>query len=152
MFFNIFQKLFSKHIHFVFPPTKAEIKTNVPLSKKTWMGVGGNAEFYFEPQDEKDLCNFIKNKPEIPILILGGGSNVIVRDGGVPGVTIHLGKSFANISIDGDHIICGAGLLSMDLSRFAQKNGLSGFEFLCGIPGTVGGALQIGRASCRERV
>ena len=85
MFFNLFQKLFSKHIHFVFPPTKAEIKTNVPLSKKTWMGVGGNAEFYFEPLDEKDLCNFIKNKPEIPMLILGGGSNIIVRDGGVPG-------------------------------------------------------------------
>ena len=143
MFFNIFQKLFSKHIHFVFPPTKAEIKTNVPLSKKTWMGVGGNAEFYFEPADEKDLCNFIKNKPEIPMLILGGGANIMVRDGGVPGVTIHLGKPFANITLDGDKIICGAGLLSMDLSRFAQKNGLSGFEFLCGIPGTVGGALRM---------
>lgn len=143
MLFNIFKKLLSKHVHFVFPPTKAEIKTNVSLAKKTWMGVGGNAEFYFEPADEKDLCNFIKNKPEIPMLILGGGSNIIVRDGGVPGITIHLGKPFANIEINGDNIICGAGLLNMDLARFAQKNGLSGFEFLSGIPGTVGGALRM---------
>ena len=143
MFFDILKKLFSKRIHFVFPPTKVEIKTNVSLSKKTWMGVGGNAEFYFEPADEKDLCNFIRNKPQIPMLILGGGSNIIVRDGGVPGITIHLGKPFANVVQDRDKIICGAGLLSVDLARFAQKVGLSGFEFLCGIPGTVGGALRM---------
>ena len=105
MFFDILKKLFSKRIHFVFPPTKAEIKTNVSLAKKTWMGVGGNAEFYFEPADEKDLCNFIKNKPQIPMLILGGGSNIIVRDGGVPGITIHLGKPFANVTQKEDKII-----------------------------------------------
>lgn len=128
---------------FSFPKTKGEIRQNVPLAKKTWMGVGGNASYYFEPEDEEDLAHLIKYCPQIPILIFGGGSNIIVRDGGVPGLTIHLGKPFTNVKRDGDDIVCGAGLLSVDLSRFAQKNGLSGFEFLCGIPGTVGGALRM---------
>ncbi len=140
---NIFKKLPWSHARFVFPKTKAEIRTNVSLAKKTWMGVGGNAEFYFEPADEKDLANFIKNRPEIPMLILGGGSNIIVRDGGVPGITIHLGKPFAKVERKDDTLVCGAGLLTIDLARFAQKTGLSGFEFLCGIPGTVGGALRM---------
>ena len=143
MLFNLLKKIFSRRLHFVFPATKAEIRTNVSLAKKTWMGVGGNAEFYFEPADEKDLCNFIKDKPAIPILVLGGGSNIIVRDGGVPGITIHLGKPFASVAQQGNEIICGAGLLSVDLARFAQKCGLTGFEFLSGIPGTVGGALRM---------
>ena len=67
MLFDLLKKIFSRRLHFVFPATKAEIKTNVSLAKKTWMGVGGNAEFYFEPADEKDLCNFIKDKPAIPM-------------------------------------------------------------------------------------
>ncbi len=128
---------------FVMPKTKNEIKRNVPLAKKTWMGVGGTAEYYFEPFDEKDLSFFIKNKPGMPMTILGGGSNIIIRDKGVPGVVIHLGKNFANISRNGDIITCGAGLLTIDLAKFAQKEGLSGFEFLSGIPGSVGGALRM---------
>ncbi len=139
----ILKKLFTKRKRYLFPATIGEIKTNVPLAKKTWMGVGGAAEFYFEPANEKDLSNFIKNKPQIPTLVLGGGSNIIIRDGGVPGITIHLGKPFATIEQDGDLIKCGAGLLTIDLARFAQKVGLSGFEFLSGIPGTVGGALRM---------
>ena len=134
--------IFRKHF-FSFPRTRGEIKRNVPLAKKTWMGVGGNASYYFEPEDEDDLAHLIKYCPQIPILILGGGSNIIVRDGGVPGLTIHLGKQFASVRRVENDIVCGAGLLSIDLSRFAQKNGLSGFEFLSGIPGTVGGALRM---------
>lgn len=137
------KNLTSRKLFWTFPKTKAEIKKNVPLAQKTWMGVGGNASYYFEPADEEDLAHLIANCPEIPVLILGGGSNVIIRDGGVPGLTIHLGKAFAQIEKKDNDIICGAGALSVDLSRFAQKNGLSGFEFLCGIPGSVGGALKM---------
>lgn len=144
MIFKTLKKLFTHQgPSFVLPKTKAEIKKNVPLAKKTWMGVGGKAEFYFEPADEKDLSFFIKNKPELPISLLGGGSNIIIRDNGVPGVVIHLGKEFANISLNKDEITCGAGLLTIDLAKFALKNGLSGFEFLSGIPGTVGGAIRM---------
>ncbi len=143
----IFDKLKSffthQRPHIFLPRTKSEIKKNIPLAKKTWMGVGGEAEFYFEPFDEKDLSFFIKNKPAIPMTVLGGGSNVIIRDKGVPGIVVHLGKSFANITRKGNIITCGAGLLTIDLAKFAQKEGLSGFEFLSGIPGSVGGALRM---------
>lgn len=142
--FKYIKNLFSKDIIAErFPKTRGEIRQNVPLAKKTWMGVGGNAEYYFEPEDEKDLSNFIKAKPPIPMTILGGGSNIIFRDDGVLGIVIHLGKSFANISQQNDIITCGTGLLNVDLARFAQKSGLSGFEFLSGIPGTVGGAIRM---------
>ena len=86
------------HRSFAFPKTEAEIKTNVPLAKKTWMGVGGSAAYYFEPANEEDLCTLIRNCAQIPMLVLGGGSNMIIRDGGVPGLTIHLGKSFSKIT------------------------------------------------------
>lgn len=143
----IFDKLKSFFItrkpSFTLPRTKSEIKKNFPLAKKTWMGVGGEAEFYFEPFDEKDLSFFIKNKPALPMTVLGGGSNVIIRDKGVPGIVVHLGKSFANITRKENIITCGAGLLTIDLAKFAQREGLSGFEFLSGIPGSVGGALRM---------
>ena len=137
------EKIIGKKHSFAFPKTRGQIQENVPLAGKTWMGVGGNASYYFEPADEQDLANLIQNCPEIPVLILGGGANTIIRDGGIPGLTIHLGKPFANIERIGDDIVCGAGALSVDLSRFAQKEGLSGFEFLCGIPGTIGGAVKM---------
>ena len=142
MIFSFIKKLFHQR-EFTLPKTRGEIRESEPLAKKTWLGVGGEAEFYFEPSDEKDLAHFIKNKPDIPVSVLGGGSNILIRDSGVAGVVIHLGKPFANVQIDGTQITCGAGLLNVDLSRFAAKNNLSGFEFLCGIPGSVGGALRM---------
>ena len=142
MIFSFIKKLFHQR-EFTLPKTRGEIRESEPLAKKTWLGVGGEAEFYFEPADEKDLAHFIKNKPDIPVSVLGGGSNILIRDSGVAGVVIHLGKPFANVQIDGTQITCGAGLLNVDLSRFAAKNNLSGFEFLCGIPGSVGGALRM---------
>ena len=140
---NIFNFFNRRKKAFYLPRTKGTISPNVPLAKKTWMGVGGNAEYFFEPVDEKDLSNFVKNKPLLPMTVLGGGSNIIFRDGGVPGFVVHLGKPFSNISVKDNLISCGAGLLTIDLAKFAQKNGLSGFEFLSGIPGTVGGALRM---------
>lgn len=144
IFFSSVKKLFIPHRgKNKLPRVRGEFKEYEPLSKKNWFGVGGPAEYYFEPADEKDLAHFIKAKPDIPISILGGGSNVLIRDKGVAGVVIHLGKSFANVKAENNQIICGAGLLNIDLSRFAQKNALAGFEFLCGIPGSVGGALRM---------
>ncbi len=142
--FNFIKKRFSHRVvAHQMPKTKAEIRQNVILAKKTWLGVGGPAEFYFEPADEKDLARFIKNKPSIPVTILGGGSNVLIREKGIPGIVIHLGKNFTKYTIKDNIISCDAGLLTIDLSKIAQKNGLSGFEFLSGIPGSIGGALRM---------
>ncbi len=138
------KKTLSRHkLRKPLPKTKGEIRKNVPLAKKTWLGVGGPAEFYFEPFDEKDLSKFIKNKPNIQTTVLGGGSNVLIRDKGIPGVVIHLGKNFTKCVLKGESIVCDAGLLTMELAKFAQKNSLSGFEFLSGIPGTIGGAIRM---------
>ena len=143
MFEALKKKWMRRTVAMQMPKTKAEIRRNVILAKKTWLGVGGPAEFYFEPADEKDLARFIKNRPAMPMTVLGGGSNVLIRENGIPGIVIHLGKSFTNYTIKEDIISCDAGLLTIDLSKIAQKNGLSGFEFLSGIPGSVGGALRM---------
>lgn len=99
------------------------------FGKKTWLGVGGPAEFYFEPADEKDLARFIKNRPAMPMTVLGGGSNVLIRENGIPGIVIHLGKSFTNYTIKEDIISCDAGLLTIDLSKIAQKTAYPGLNF-----------------------
>lgn len=125
------------------PPLEGKILEYEPLARKTWFGVGGEAEIYFEPASISDLQRLIKKLPDVPLNILGAGSNVLVLDGGVPGITIHLGKPFSEIKCKGDIITCGAGVLVKDLAKFAEKNKLSGFEFLSGIPGTVGGAIRM---------
>ena len=126
------------------PPLRGKLTENAPLAKMTWMNVGGPAEVLFEPADEEDLAFLVSHHLNIPTTLLGAGSNVIVRDGGVPGLVIHLGKNFSYCKVNEDHTIeCGASLLVMELAKTAQKNGLSGFEFLCGIPGSVGGALRM---------
>jgi UDP-N-acetylmuramate dehydrogenase len=126
------------------PPLRGKLTENAALSKMTWMNVGGPAEVLFEPADEQDLALLISHHLNIPTTLLGAGSNVIIRDGGVPGLVIHLGKNFSYCKVNENNTIeCGASLLVMELAKTAQKNGLSGFEFLCGIPGSVGGALRM---------
>ena len=125
------------------PDLKGKVLADEPLAKKNWLGVGGNAEVYVEPADVMDLMRLMKAVPEVPLTILGAGSNVLILDGGVPGVTVRLGKNFAQIRVEGDRLICGAGALVKDVARVAEKNNLSGFEFLSGIPGTVGGAVRM---------
>lgn len=110
------------------------------LSKYTWLGVGGKADFFAEVESEADLISFLKNS-QCPITILGAGSNVLVRDGGISGVVLHLGKPFQKIEIVGSEIIAGAGAKLMEIARSACQAGLSGFEFMEGIPGTLGGGL-----------
>lgn len=142
---NIFTKIFQKNLKLIdaLPPLRGKVFADFPLKKKSWFGVGGNAEVYIEPADMDDLSRLLQFMPRVPVTILGGGSNVLIRDGGIPGITIHLDKAFNKIKVDGDKIICDAGASLMELSRVAAKQSLSGFEFLCGIPGTIGGAIRM---------
>ena len=133
------------------PEVRGKLLRDVALAPYTWFRVGGPAEVLFLPADEEDLSDFLRQLPaETPVTVLGVGSNVIVRDGGVPGVVIRLaGKHFAEIAIDEEdnQIIAGAGALDAAVARAAANAGLAGLEFYAGIPGAIGGALTM-NAGC----
>jgi len=122
---------------------KAKIHKNYELDKKTWLGVGGPAQYYIEPADLDDLKQIFLNHGDLPITILGAGSNVLIRDGGIDGIVIHLGKAFKSYEISKDKITCAAGLSLIEIAKIAAENGLSGFEFMSGIPGSLGGGLRM---------
>ena len=113
---------------------------NYELSKHTWLGVGGKADWFSEVENEENLISFLQNS-QCSITILGAGSNVLIRDGGIAGIVLKLGKNFQNITVQGDKIIAGAGAKLTDIARVACEAGLAGFEFMEGIPGTLGGGL-----------
>lgn len=126
------------------PPVRGRLSENASLSKVTWFGVGGVAEVLFKPADVDDLAAFLKAKPkDIPVTVIGVGSNLLVRDGGVPGVVIRLGREFVNVEVNHADVICGAGALDGNVARAAQEAGVTGLEFLSGVPGTIGGALRM---------
>lgn len=125
------------------PDVRGAVVENAPLHKMTWLGVGGAAEILYTPADEDDLEYFLTNRPDASLTVIGGGSNLLIRDGGIPGVVVHLGKTFNAIKIEGEKIICGAGARNMEIAKAAMEAGLSGFEFLCGIPGTLGGSIRM---------
>ncbi len=126
------------------PKVRGRLSANAPLDKITWFRVGGPAEIMFRPADAKDLISFLSALPqEVDVTAIGVGSNLLVRDGGIPGVVIRLGREFAKIRIDGDTLIVGAGALDINVATVAEEAGLAGLEFLCGIPGTVGGGLRM---------
>ena len=127
------------------PNVKGIVKRNYTLSNNTWFRVGGKAEIFFIPKDIEDLVTLLKNlNKNIPIKVLGAGSNTLVRDGGVSGVTIKLDKSFSKLTyLDNQKIYVEAGLNCTKLARETAKNNLGGLEFLSGIPGTVGGAIKM---------
>ena len=130
------------------PEVKGRYSINEPLAQSTWFRVGGPAEVMFKPADEADLAHFLQNCPsDIPVMALGVASNIIIRDGGIAGVVIKLGREFAGMQVDGDVLTIGAANLDLNTALFAQKNALSGLEFLSGIPGTIGGALRM-NAGC----
>jgi UDP-N-acetylmuramate dehydrogenase len=124
-------------------------KLNYNISHLTWFKVGGNAEIFFKPKDNDDLKNILKqNNNELPITILGAGSNIIIRDGGVEGIIIKLGQNFTQIELlEENKIRVGAGCLNFNLSKFCEKNSITGFEFLSGIPGTIGGGVAMNAGS-----
>ena len=126
------------------PKVRGKLREGAQLSKVTWFQVGGPADVMFRPADTDDLAAFLKNKPsDMPVTVIGVGSNLLVRDGGIRGVVIRLGRPFTDTKVvDGDlHV--GAGALDLNVAQTAQQAGISGLEFLSGIPGTIGGALRM---------
>ena len=132
------------------PAVRGKLVRDADLAPFTWFRVGGKADVLFLPADHSDLADFLRGLPaEVPVTVLGVGSNVIVRDGGVEGVVIRLmGKAFAYIGLDEDgNIVADAGVLDSMVAKFAAKSGIAGLEFYAGIPGTIGGALTM-NAGC----
>lgn len=126
------------------PPVRGRYREAAPLADVTWFRVGGPAEVLFRPADEADLATFLAGRPsDVPVTVLGVGSNVLVRDGGIPGVVIRLGRGFTETVIAGDRITAGAAALDLNVARSASVAGLAGLEFLSGIPGTIGGAVRM---------
>jgi UDP-N-acetylmuramate dehydrogenase len=134
------------------PRMRGRLLANQSLAELTWFRVGGAAQALFMPEDEPDLSYFLSELPaEVPVTVIGLGSNLIVRDGGVPGVTVRLGRGFNEIAIEGLRVRAGAAVPDVKVARAAQEAGVGGLAFLCGIPGGVGGALRMnGGAYGRE--
>ncbi len=122
---------------------RGRLTANAPIGHLTWFRVGGPAELLFRPADEDDLAGFLAALPaKIPVTVIGVGSNLLVRDGGIPGVTVRLGRGFAAAAPNGDQVAAGAGALDLNVALTAAEAGIAGLEFLSGIPGTVGGGFQ----------
>jgi UDP-N-acetylmuramate dehydrogenase len=126
------------------PPVRGRLSADAPLAQVTWFRVGGTAEVLFRPADEADLAEFLAAMPAgIKVTVLGVASNLLVRDGGVPGVVVRLGRQFAAIDFRGGEIVAGAGALDLNVALACRDAGVAGLEFLSGIPGTIGGALRM---------
>ena len=135
------------------PRVAGKLTPNAPLAPLVWFKAGGCAESLFEPKDVADLQGFLSDlDPAVPVMALGLGSNLIVRDGGVPGVVVRLGKAFAKVAAtDATTLDCGGGASGILVSSTARDNGIAGLEFLRSIPGTVGGFVRMnGGAYGRE--
>lgn len=135
-----------KHLPFIdrLPHVRGRLVENAPLARLSWFRTGGPADVLFEPADEEDLVTFLRHVPgDIPVTVIGVGSNLLVRDGGVEGVVIRLGRAFSSIEVRGNVVRAGAAAMDVHVARAAQKAGLTGLEFLVGVPGTVGGALPM---------
>ncbi len=132
---------------------RGRLTANAPLAKLVWFKSGGAADWLFEPADADDLREFLERLDgDLPVMALGLGSNLIIRDGGVPGVVVRLGKAFSKVTDLGDHVLeCGGGASGILVSSTARDAGIAGLEFLRGIPGTVGGFVRMnGGAYGRE--
>jgi len=134
------------------PDLRGRVLANQSLAELTWFRVGGPAQLLFMPEDESDLSYFLAHLPgDLPVTVIGLGSNLIVRDGGVPGSAVRLGRGFNEITIEGARIRAGAAVPDVKVARAAQEAGISGLSFMRGIPGAVGGALRMnGGAYGRE--
>lgn len=124
------------------PKLRGRVQAHVVLAPFTWFRVGGPAETLVRPADAEDLAQFLAALPHtVPVRVLGACSNLIIRDGGLPGVTIRLGRGFTTIAVEADGVVTGAAALDVTVAEHAAAAGLTGLEFLSGIPGTIGGAV-----------
>jgi UDP-N-acetylmuramate dehydrogenase len=123
------------------PKPRGRLAADAPLGAQTWFRTGGPAEVLFRPADTADLAAFLEALPaDVPVTVLGVGSNLLVRDGGLKGVVIRLMRGFTGIAVDGSEVVAGAGALDLNVALTARDHALAGLEFLSGIPGTIGGA------------
>ena len=126
------------------PKVRGRLTEGSVLSAVTWFRVGGPADVLFKPADIEDLAHFLKQKPVgVPVTVIGVGSNLLVRDGGIEGVVVRLGRGFTEIRASGTTLSAGAGALDLNVALSARDAGIGGLEFLSGIPGTIGGALRM---------
>jgi UDP-N-acetylmuramate dehydrogenase len=126
------------------PAVRGSLAADAPMARYSWFKTGGAADALFQPADADDLAAFLRDTPEdVPVTVIGAASNIIIRDGGVDGVVIRIGRGLAGIDIDGDVITAGAAAADITVARKARDAGLAGVEFLSGIPGTIGGGLRM---------
>ncbi len=134
----------TQHLIDRLPPVRGRLTADAPLAAVTWFRVGGPAEVMFRPADPDDLAEFLaKRPPDVPVTVIGVASNLLVRDGGVEGVVVRLGRGFAAIEISGARVAAGAAVLDLNVAIACRAAGVGGLEFLSGIPGTIGGALRM---------
>lgn len=135
------------------PAVRGHLETDVALGRFTWFKVGGPADVLFRPAGPEDLAAFLAGCPaDIPVTVMGNASNMLVRDGGVRGVVIRLGRDFSAIRVEGDAVTAGAGAADLSIARAARDAGLTGLEFLAGIPGTIGGAVFMNAGAYRREI
>ena len=126
------------------PQVRGRYTEQAPLAGVTWFRVGGPAEVLYRPADADDLRHFLAEKPaDVPVTLIGVGSNLLVRDGGLRGVVIRLGRAFAGISVEDTQVTAGAMALDYNVALTCRDAGVAGFEFLAGVPGTIGGGLRM---------
>ena len=126
------------------PPLQGRVQADAPLAPFTWFRVGGPAEALVRPSSPADLAAFLaKLPPDVPVRVLGAASNTIVRDGGIPGVVLRLARGFSDVKVEADGVVAGAACLDATVAEHAAAAGLTGLEFLSGIPGSIGGAVAM---------
>jgi len=126
------------------PTVRGRLEAGVPLARLTWLRVGGPAEVLFRPADAEDLAEFLAATPaDVAVTVIGIGSNLLIRDGGISGVVVRLGQGLAGITVEGASVRTGTGAASLHVANAVRDSAIAGLEFLCGIPGGIGGALKM---------
>ena len=135
------------------PSIQGKYALNFPLAPLTWLQVGGPADIYVRPHNLQDLVFFLRNRPPLPVYILGAGSNILIRDNGVRGIVIKLmGQAFIKYHFEDNNLIVGAGALDRTIAFACAHEGLSGLEFLISIPGSIGGAIAMNAGAYNQEV
>lgn len=135
------------------PAVRGSYEENAALGRMTWFRTGGSAEVLYKPEDEEDFVTFMQGlPPDVPVTVLGVGSNLLIRDGGIRGVVVRPGKAMSDITVSDDLITAGAGALDVTVAAKALDAGLGGLEFLKGVPGSVGGALRMNAGAYEREV